>query len=214
VINLAINAHDAMSSVAFVLLLAAAPVLAQASPPPAADASSAETEVSPEAAVSESAEQPEPKPWKLWLEHEEPVHLVAEPEPTWYGWQTLGIDVLSLTVGVLTAAAGGVIFGMGALVIGSPIVHFAHANVSGGLISFGIRALAGGLFVAAVGLAHGETEQSNRLGLLAGVTIVSAIVVDAAVLGWDDEGASQPVSLAPFVDPVQGRAGMHYAVSF
>jgi hypothetical protein len=168
-----------------------------------------------------SAPRPESQPWKELLDREQPLPD-WEPEPvrSWYGWQTLLVDGLSIGVAVLSAAwtddLDAMWFGVGMLMIGTPIVHFAHQNVSNGFGSLAIRLASGGVFALGYVLDQNTDREGFLwfwLGILGGAT---AVAVDAAVFAWDEEPrAQQPNAwLTPWLDLLHGRIGVAYASSF
>ena len=120
------------------VLCVSVPSFAQpAAPLPAATPDGAAQGAPPSAAAP--APPRKSQPWKERLDREP----LPQPEPvrTWYGWQTLLVD--GLAGGLVALTALDVIeeywFGVGLLVISSPIVHFAHLNVAHGFTSLTIR---------------------------------------------------------------------------
>lgn len=175
----------------------------------------------PLAAPSDSAAPDAPAPqstvWKEWLDRERPLpEWEPEPARAWYGWQTLLVDALSIGTAALSAATTleGFILGVGMLVIGSPIVHFAHLNVAQGLASVGMRLVPGSLFVlAATSSGDKDLIGIGMLGLLATVVVMS---LDAAVFAWKEQPGQERARawLTPWLDPQRGRIGLDYAARF
>jgi hypothetical protein len=65
-------------------------------------------------------------------------YYYTEYEQTWYGWQTLAVDVPLLTTFFVAEASGkdGLALGaLGGFVIGSPIVHLAHGQTRPAVVS-------------------------------------------------------------------------------
>jgi hypothetical protein len=163
------------------------------------------------------------KPSQVRSEGEQALPSELEPEPrrTWYGWQTLLADGLSLATVVLIGSHEGNWYGyvgFGMLLIGSPIVHFANLNVSSGLSSLAIRTLSAGSYI--LGALSGGGDDPPPLGMamvVAGmIGLVTAVILDAAVLGWKErprQGQAR-ASLAPWIDPASGHAGLLYTESF
>lgn len=164
----------------------------------------------------------------------------APTESYWYGWQTLTVDGASLTTALLgsgtqTAALG--YLSLGGLLLGSPIVHFAHGRVGAG---FGSLALRGGLPIlggiigyAAAGSCRENPNTHGFLGdcflhgfgemLLGGLLgLAGAIAIDAAVLARGERVVSNPretgapriTSLAPSFDPLTRTTSLRMAVTF
>jgi hypothetical protein len=198
----------------FACLCLSAPALAEPSPPPPAAA---------------PAPAPEHKPWKEWLAREKPLPLEAEQQSTrmWYGWQTLLVDGISMGVVALSTIGeetGAVWFGLGMLLITSPIVHFAHMNIVGGFTSLAIRAVSSAMFVFGASIATGDAfsegsgDRDTEGTVLAAAGLLgmtTAVVVDAAVFAYEEpmRGQSRAV-LTPWFDPARGRIGLGYAAAF
>jgi hypothetical protein len=124
------------------------------------------------------------------------------PRRRWYGWQTLLVDGLTgvATIAALDSrdrsdAAGAFVFiGAGALVVGAPIVHFAHGHAGKAAASLAIR----GGCAGALGLgAANEAPQLMALGL---VGMVAAIPIDAAVLAREDVPAERAARTGPSIE--------------
>jgi hypothetical protein len=170
---------------------------------------------------------PKPQPWRAAREGLPVAEL--EPPPvkrTWYGWQTLLSDGFSLAMLVLLRDENEYAFvSLGLLVIGSPIIHFAHENIGGGAISLGVRAASLGLFVGGLVLIVDEVfdhENSGADNVFGGVLVVAsiagilaAIAVDASVLGYDKAATprSETARFAPWLDPKRGTYGIRYALA-
>jgi len=118
--------------------------------------------------------------------------------PRWYGWETLATDGAALLVAVTALRADDdsrsvlALSSVALYGLGGPIVHLTRDN---GWQALGSLLLRGGLPVAggAAGVALERCDNSDEedfcglsgaiLGGLAGV--VSAMVIDSAVLGWE-----------------------------
>lgn len=117
-------------------------------------------------------------------------------ETRWYGWQNMLVDggTIALSVALLTSDNREVVeraplVFLAGYALGSPSVHWAHENVGKGFASLGIRVgapLVGGLAGCALDDSNGD------FGCLGGVVIgaaamsIAGIVVDYAVLAYDD----------------------------
>jgi hypothetical protein len=124
-----------------------------------------------------------------------PLHTVS----SWYGWQTLMADGAWLLVSVAAVGAGATggpsealgWVSLGGYFLGGPIVHFGHGNVGKGLGSLALRSglpiLAGGIGAKAATADCGGGEWCGVGGALIGglAGVVGAIVLDAAVLGYE-----------------------------
>lgn len=196
------------------------PTPAPASLPPAAAAAAPAPEPTP---------PPQRKPWKEWLDRESalPREPQLETERVWYGWQNLLIDGLALTAVALTAAEvnEGVWVGIGLLALGSPIVHFAHLNVSEGFISLAIRVGSGAVVAAGAAVAvdnslfdgDRDSETQGTVIVIVGLLgLASAVVIDAAHFGFEERPVRgrDRASITPWFDPEHGRIGLGYAGSF
>jgi hypothetical protein len=147
----------------------------------------------------------------------------------WYGWQTLIITGASVTLTPFTLMTAGVsgAVGVGGLVFGGPIVHFAHGNVGRGFTAFGLNlggAVVGGAIGAGVGFAASDQGvRDSELwiiygGLVGGLVGITATnIIDAAVLAYDSRGSagsgmtSRPRKAATFLPTVDigpGRASL------
>lgn len=143
----------------------------------------------------------------------------------WYGWQTLIVTGVSHSLIATTPFTGyysGIGVG-GGLLLGGPIVHFAHGNVAKGFLSLGINA-AGGLAGGGIGFAAGipwagREGEGMVYGALIGslVGFTAANIIDATLLAYDRGGSagygmtSKPrstLSLVPTADIRPGRASL------
>lgn len=129
---------------------------------------------------------------------DEPAGPQSPSERSWYGWQTLTADGISLAVLLASGLSGGSdrvegLLGSSALLgygFAPGVIHFAHRNPGRGLASFGVR-----LGMPLVGAFVGATLASGCDGFLceasgAGVGallgIGGAIAIDAAVFAYED----------------------------
>lgn len=219
-----------MRRIAGVALVAVLTVSVPAFAEPAVQPPAAAPEAPPPAAAPAPVAPPAPqrRPWKEWLDREPPPISEPETKRVWYGWQNLLVDGLALSAIVLTASQGedegAVWVTIGLLGIGSPIVHFAHLNMEGGLASLAIRAASGGLFVLGVELSTNNSFDSSgdeetegvALGVLGLLGVATSIVLDAAFFGFEEKPVpGQPRGwLTPWVDPERHRVGVGYAAIF
>lgn len=152
---------------------------------------------SPTAPAAESppsaAPQPQPPPAATFPS--DGVHQ------EWYGWQTLTVDGAALLLATLGLAAsagdqgsggdGTLTLATGLFLLGGPVVHFAHENVTQGFASLGLRVATPVLF-ALVGYGVQKSSCGGNLCGLGGLVyggalgILVAIGVDAAVLARED----------------------------
>lgn len=144
-----------------------------------------------------------------------PKTTTTRTRSDWYGWQSLVIDGAAdalMVAGSLSRGSSGPVVALGAVahVVGGPIVHFAHGNGTGALISAGLR-LGGPLVLG--GVTAGVTAAICRsassdcgyaafgfgiIGFLLGVP--ASQIIDATVFGYE------PVPLEP------ARASMRFSV--
>ena len=116
-------------------------------------------------------------------------------EKTWYGWQNLVADAVSVTVvsiGIANESTGLTTAGVIGYVFGSPTVHWIHGKIGWGFGSMGMRILLPptGLVIGLVaGAIAGEGRDDDALvtGMIAGfyVGVAIPVVLDAVVLGWE-----------------------------
>lgn len=144
----------------------------------------------------------------------------AEPPPqtVWYGWQTIladaGAVTLAVSSGLLEENKGAPLAaGLGVYLLGAPLIHAVNGQLGKGAGSFGLRLGApiagtvGGLALGVAtcpaddGLNNGPYCQIGlaALGGLAG--IITASVVDAAVLAKKEVRPARALSIAPSVVP-------------
>jgi hypothetical protein len=111
---------------------------------------------------------------------------------SWYGWQPLIIDGLSIPL-LAAAGAGGVTY-----LVGGPVVHLAHGRPGAALGSAGLRVglpLVGGLISLAAYCGDGGGELCG-LAVLPGAVVgaLGAIAIDASLLSWEKEPPPPPLS--------------------
>ncbi|MFO0562910.1 MAG: hypothetical protein U0269_33125 [Polyangiales bacterium] len=134
----------------------------------------------------------------------------ASFERRWYGWQILIPDL----AGGLLTSIGGIVGGTGGLALsitgstvaffGGPIVHWAHGHVGRGFASmFGLRLglpVAGALLGLGIGYGAGNPSLGTALG--ASVGALTGLIVDIAVLAYDEPAVNVRVSRsAPRIAP-------------
>lgn len=110
----------------------------------------------------------------------------------WYGWQTLGVDALS--IGLVAAADPAhssdlATFGALGFLAGAPVIHGLHGHgekaLGSALLRIGLPAAGGVLGYAAT--ADDERWTSGLQGFVIGslVGVGTAIALDAVVLAWE-----------------------------
>ncbi|MEP7126990.1 MAG: hypothetical protein ABJE95_39020 [Byssovorax sp.] len=133
----------------------------------------------------------------------------------WYGWQTLLVLGGSTTVGLVGGFAGGgsgsggvliggLSIGGAGLLLGGPIVHWAHGNTSKGLaalgLNFGVPVVGGGLGVATACIAGGCGSGSEGVGILLGLMIggsaglLTSMILDVSVLAYEPVDSNPSVT--------------------
>jgi hypothetical protein len=147
-----------------------------------------------DAPLQQSSAGAELEPAKLRTQP--PVSTRQAPEPDeggsrWYGWQTLAVDGGTLAL-LLTAGAADseplVWGGVSTYLAGPMVVHLAHCRPIRGLGSLALRA---GLPVAGVVIAKDIGGPCGDFGCLgeaavgAAAGVVSAVILDSAVLAWE-----------------------------
>jgi hypothetical protein len=142
-----------------------------------------------------------------------PPQTAISTDRTWYGWQTLILDASS----VATFATGAVLFarqgstetlapqvllwsGVAGSILGAPIVHWAHTNTGRGFASLGMRF--SGLLLFALANPEGKGEPAVAAFGLA--VLGSAVVLDAAVFGYEDRVDARSIS-GWSISPVLGK---------
>jgi uncharacterized membrane protein YeaQ/YmgE (transglycosylase-associated protein family) len=131
------------------------------------------------------------------------------PGGSWYGLQTLAIDVIAYGIGAFYALRdpragkerphpGLSLWVMDYLIgsIGSPIVHFAHGNIGFGFASLGMRLILGpmgaviGLIGACAGTAGSDdcASEGAQYGLLGGSVAIA--LFDAFVFAREEDKSS------------------------
>lgn len=114
------------------------------------------------------------------------------PERRWYGGQTLAVDGIMLTSGLLLGSSGlAPLAGISILgyFAGGPMVHGAHDRGWAALGSFGLRLggpLAGVAIAGAIAPGAAGGLGCNEMcvgGLVAGY--LGAVLLDAAALSWE-----------------------------
>lgn len=161
--------------------------------------------------------------------HAEPARVAVSPGPIahgraparearsndWYGWQNLLVDGGAVVVTPLQPLVG-----LGAYVVGSPIVHAAHGRVGTAAASLGLRL---GLPVASALTVYALSDRDTHCGdfgcrselyalLAGGVGMLAAAAIDDVVLAWEkrelDGDRSHSRSMLGSIVPTAGpRAG-------
>lgn len=195
-------------------------MLPDAPPPPPPPPEATPAPPPAPAAMPEAAPAPAPappvvaQPTPVAPPVDEAIHpLQPEERPRrWYGWQTLATDGsallligASISTGSGNSDSAAATFGFGALgayALGGPIVHFAHANVGRGLASLGMRVgapvLLGYAGVLLENCGNGGGEFCGLGGAVLGFSagVISAVVIDSAVLAFD-EGSGESEASGP-----------------
>jgi hypothetical protein len=154
--------------------------------------------------------------------------MVSRERPatrSFYGWQILATGEVG---GILAAAAAvlpdsplktlpstmGFLVGMPLYALGGPATHWTHGDFEKGLISLGgnfALPVVSGFVGQAVGCARSEApDDCGTSGFLTGfaIALVTAPLVDALVLGWEDIPDDDPAV------PGDAPAGSGAAASF
>ena len=131
------------------------------------------------------AEPPSPSPTPS---DESPPFSHATDETTWYGWQTLTLDALS--IGTVLATQGDATVGFVGYLAGPPIIHAIHGNVGKGAASVGLRlglpVVGGGIglsFASCNGPYGWCRLEAFGLGFLGGMG--AAVAIDSAALAYE-----------------------------
>jgi hypothetical protein len=182
------------------LAIAERPAAAEDAAPPATSVAPVPTtasETTHAAAAPPSVTAPAPPPPPALPEKEEDDPPRA-PQGAWYGYQTLAVDALGLTmVGVATGNGPGnnvplLSVGLGVYLLGPPAVHALHRDFEPALDDLALRVFAplGGALVGfLVGLAAqwagpGYTEvEAGAIGVAAGT--LTAVAIDAVALAQE-----------------------------
>jgi hypothetical protein len=132
-------------------------------------------------------------------------HHERAPSTTWYGWQTLIADGMVIPLMLLPPV------GISFYFFGAPAVHWAHGNVGVGFASLGIRLLAGGAVVgssliALIGAFDGKGEIAAIGVTLAIASALTPVVIDAALLGFDERNVKRSTRIFPSVSPTKDGA--------
>lgn len=130
----------------------------------------------------------------------------AETESRWYGWQTLAVAAPSITVtAIATAENSGIAFaGLGAFVLGGPVVHASHGNFGRAGASLGMNVALPLLFGALLPKPCTDTGEAGPgrkdckldtqrvlpIGVFVGAGI--ATLVDAVFLAKEDVPRAEP----------------------
>lgn len=137
----------------------------------------------------------------------------------WYGWQNLLVDAAALAVASVAVSGvdddsgggAGVAF-LGIYLLGGPIVHFAHGQLESGLASFGLRSglpSVGGMLGCAA-LSEVPVDLGCYVGVVLGVGlgILTAIIIDAAVLAYEEVPDAEPSAPQVSIAIDQRSAGL------
>ncbi len=124
----------------------------------------------------------------------------------WYGWQTLLVFGGSTTVGLIGGFAGGasgsagviitgLSVGSAGLLLGGPIIHWAHGHTARGFgvlgLNFGMPLVSAGLGIGITCAAGGCSGHASGFGIFFGSIIggsfglLGAMIVDVAALSYE-----------------------------
>jgi hypothetical protein len=145
----------------------------------------------------------------------------SEEARAYYGWQTLATDALGLSLLALSSEIGHAtvpaVIGVGSLLFGAPVIHGVHHHWFGLGVSLGLRigsglALLGGLkLLADVG---DEGAAGGFVLLGCGVLgSLSALLLDAIVLGFEPRPRASALTWTPHIDP-RGELGLQLRAAF
>ena len=143
-----------------------------------------------------------------------PVGTEGSTKRGWYGWQTLLVFGGATTVGLLGGLAGGASdspgvwltsLGLGGagLLLGGPIIHWAHGNTGKGFgalgLNFGMPLVGAGLGAGIVCVSAGcDSDQGIDifLGVVVGgsLGLIASMILDVTVLSYENEPIKPVVS--------------------
>lgn len=137
-----------------------------------------------------------------------------EPTRRWYGWGTLLTDGAALVLTVASFNAGNgpgadalATAAVGSYLFGGPLVHLSHSRPGAAAGSLALRGglpfLMGGLGVALEDCSGGDFCGVAGALLGGALGIVSAVVIDAAALGY--EAVPEKLSATPTVSVLVDR---------
>lgn len=143
-----------------------------------------------------------------------PLRTAPFPEG-WYGYQTLIVDIVSLSLFVGLAPESWALVGAVGYLAGAPIVHASHYQHANALVSLGMRVGASTLTTAGlVGWVSAvEVDQKGTgwlwLSIVGGVSVIVVSIVDAAVVARVAReeveaprgGSLGDLAIAPYVAP-------------
>ena len=160
---------------------------------------------------------------------------IAEPEPTWYGWQTFASDAASVGLFITALelsdgyspfngeapASANLAAGLGTAgyAAGGPTIHVLHgrpgAAVGSVFLRVGLPILGGIVGERTATCLPGNRDYGNCgmgqaiLGFLGGVVMAS--VIDAAMLSWESPSAKPKAAAGPTLGfaPVLASDGKH-----
>lgn len=134
------------------------------------------------------------------------VPVTAPVQRRWYGWELilgdLGAVAVTVAVGVPTRDAGaGLASGAVTYVLSGPAIHIANGNGLGAGLSLFMRAglpVVGGLVGSATcGCSNEYLEPFFAVVIGGSLGILTASVIDAAVLGWKPAETAPAMPVAP-----------------
>jgi hypothetical protein len=137
-------------------------------------------------------------------------------ETSWYGWQTLLADGLSFGMIRGLPSTPGLVLGVVAMLVGTPIVHGVQGNEVSALLSFGVRLACLGLMVGGLATLLADDEPHSTAPVTIGLLGLGVMIVtDAIVLAYKKvlvKPARSQALLLPWADAGSGSVGMRVAL--
>jgi len=115
-------------------------------------------------------------------------------ESLWYGWQILIMDGVGSAASLfsLTGSEVPVYIAAGAVLLGPPIVHWAHREIGSGFASIAVRTLIPG-FGAAIGVIAGRSD-ATTIYVGGGLGYLTAVTIDVALFARTSREVRRPVA--------------------
>ncbi|MFW5739683.1 MAG: hypothetical protein ACOC1F_04895, partial [Myxococcota bacterium] len=133
-------------------------------------------------------------PATAWAQEGEEEYYYTEYERTWYGWQTLAIDVPTLSVFFFTLREEKYVpayTSLSLFCLGAPAVHGAHGQWKQAALSGLTRvtfSLVGAVGVQGIAKAiDGDASEDSQRAAAVVVTNLVAVGFDAFLLAYEDE---------------------------
>jgi hypothetical protein len=142
----------------------------------------------------------------------------AEVERDWYGWHIMLADAGVVAVSLASGRNAGPGVATIGLLASGPVVHLAHhhgARAAGSLwLRVGLPA-AGLILGAQMGACSAKCDAPGGGVILGfGLGALTALILDDAVLAWDDRPPPAPSSPVVSLVPTRGGAALALAGSF